>query len=104
MPFESEPTGYEKTVLCDLQGSWQNLRSEVVEQAGFPSWDKALFHIDEAMSWESVRNLRYMYKCLLLVCNILRHPDVPEDVRLCLEEVNNWMEDGLGALREGEIR
>ncbi len=78
MAFESEPTGYEKTALSDLQGAWQNLRSKVIEQAGFLGWEKALFHIDEAMSWESVRNLQYMHKCLVLVRNILRHPDVPE--------------------------
>ena len=50
MAFETEPTGYTKTVLSDLQGGWQNLRNEVAEQAGFPGWEKALFHIDEAMS------------------------------------------------------
>ena len=36
MPFETEPTGYEKTVLSELQGAWQVLRDEVAEQAGFP--------------------------------------------------------------------
>jgi hypothetical protein len=104
MAFESEPTGYQKTVLSDLQGAWQNLRAEVAEQAGFPGWDKALFHIDEVMSWESVRNLQYMHRCLVLVRNILAHPDVPEDVRLCLEEVNGCMEETLEALKEGKIR
>ena len=54
MAFETEPTGYTKTVLSDLQGAWQNLRDEVTEQAGFPGWEKALFHIDEAMSREAV--------------------------------------------------
>jgi hypothetical protein len=103
MAFEPEPTGYEKTVLSDLQGAWQNLRAEVAEQAGFPGWDKALFHIDEAMSWESVRNLQYMRKRLVLIRNILGHPDVPEDVRFCLEEVNGCMEETLDALKEGEI-
>ena len=57
MAFEKEPGSYEKTVLSDLQGAWQNLRDEVVEEAGFPNWERVLFHIDEAMSWESVRNL-----------------------------------------------
>ena len=26
MAFETEPTGYTKTMLPDLQGAWQNLR------------------------------------------------------------------------------
>ena len=103
MAFETEPTGYTKTVLSDLQGAWQNLRDEVAEQAGFPGWEKALFHIDEAMSWEAVRNLQYMHKCLVLVRNLLRHSDVPEGVQVYLEEVNGWMEETLEALREGEI-
>ena len=29
MPFENEPTGYEKTVLSTLQVAWQVLRDEV---------------------------------------------------------------------------
>ena len=103
MAFETEPIGYTKTVLSDLQGAWQNLRTEVAEQAGFPGWEKALFHIDEAMSWEAVRNLASMQKCLVLVRNILQHPDVPEGVRVCLEEVNGWMEETAEALKEGKI-
>ena len=57
MGFISEPTGYYKTALSDLQGSWSNLRDAVVNDFGFPESDKLLFHIDEAMSWECVRNL-----------------------------------------------
>ena len=45
MSFETEPTGYEKTVLSELQGAWQALRNEVAEQAGFPGWERAIFHI-----------------------------------------------------------
>ena len=77
MSFEVEPTGYEKTVLSELQGAWQNLRDEVAEQAGFFGWDRALFHIDEAMSWESVRNLQHMRKSLVLVRNLLGQDEVP---------------------------
>jgi len=31
MAFDKELVGYEKTVLSDLQGAWQNLREAVVE-------------------------------------------------------------------------
>jgi len=51
MPFIEESTGYEKTILSDLQGAWSLLRQNVVDAAGFEGWDRALFHIDEAMSW-----------------------------------------------------
>jgi hypothetical protein len=34
MTFITEPTGYEKTAISDLQGSWHNLRDAVVENLG----------------------------------------------------------------------
>jgi len=46
MVFETELAGYEKTVLSDLQRTWQNLREAVVEHTGFAGWDRALLHID----------------------------------------------------------
>lgn len=52
MVFITEPTGYEKTAISDLQGSWGNLRDAVVDNFGFPGSDKLIFHINEAMSWE----------------------------------------------------
>ncbi len=103
MSFDTEPTGYEKTVLSELQGAWQALRNEVAEQAGFPGWERALFQIDEAMSWESVRNLQTMHKCLVLVRNLLRQDEVPEIVSEYLEVVNDLMNETFQALKEGEI-
>ena len=55
--FPTESSGYEKTILSDLQGAWILLRESVVETDGFDGWDRVLLHIDQAMSWESVRNL-----------------------------------------------
>ena len=74
-----------------------------MEHAGFSDWERVLFHIDEGMSWESVRNLRYMRKCLLLVQNILIQGEVPNDVTSCLDEVNELMDEALLAPKEGEI-
>ena len=103
MAFDKEPSGYEKTVLSDLQGTWQNLRDTVVEHAGFTGWERVLLHIDEGMSWEAVRNLRYMNKCLLLVRNILAQGDVPDEVALWVEEVSRVLDETLQALGKGEI-
>jgi len=64
MTFYTEPTGYEKMSLSDLQGAWGNLRHKVVEAHPFLEWKRILFHIDEAMSWESVRNLEQMKNTL----------------------------------------
>jgi len=77
MGFQTEPTSYEKTALSDLQGAWIGLREAVVYDFGFPDSDKLLFHIDEAMSWESVRNLERMKSALLLVQNIVSQSDAP---------------------------
>ena len=104
MSFGTEPTGYEKTVLSELQGAWQVLRDELAEQAGFPGWERALFHIDEAMSWESVRNLQAMHKSLVLVRNLLSQDGVPEIVSEHLEVVNDLMAETLQALKEGDIK
>lgn len=60
MPFTEVPTGYEKTILSDLQGAWSLLRDSVVDTAGFEGWDRAIFHIDEAINWETVRTLKRM--------------------------------------------
>jgi hypothetical protein len=103
MGFDPEPRGYLKTILSDLQGAWECLRREVADNPGFPGWERALFHIDEAMSWESVRNLRHMQRCLILVRNILQQADLPEGVAECLEVVSGLMDETLEALASGEI-
>ena len=103
MAFEKEPGSYEKTVLSDLQGAWQNLRDEVVAAAGFSNWERVLFHIDEAMSWESVRNLQSMHNRLVIVRNLLGPEDVPRALDDYLQDVNETMANALRALREGNI-
>ncbi len=80
MSFIEESTGYEKTILSDLQGAWSLLRQSVVDSGGFEGWDRALFHIDEAMSWESVRNLRRMPPLLLIIRNLCVQAKAPQDV------------------------
>ena len=80
MPFIQEPTGYEKTILSDLQGAWSLLRESVADAAGFEGWDRAIFHIDEATSWEVVRNLRRMPPLLLIIRNICMQGNAPEEV------------------------
>jgi hypothetical protein len=87
MKFYEEPHHYEKTVFSDLQGAWDNLRSAVADNHPFPESDRLLFHIDEAMSWESVRNLTRMRKSLLLVQNIAGMNQTPEEVIEGIEEV-----------------
>ena len=62
-----------------------------------------LFHIDEAMSWESVRNLRYMNRCLLLVRNLIQQGAPSEEVHECLDSLNELMAETLEALDNQKI-
>jgi hypothetical protein len=88
MTFTQEPTGYEKTILSDLQGAWSSLRDSVVNAPGFEGWDRAIFHIDEAMSWETVRNLKRMPPLLLIIRNICIQGKAPQEVLENIREVD----------------
>ena len=102
MGFTTEPTSYAKTAISDLQGAWISLRDAVVDDFGFPDSDKLLFHIDEGMSWESVRNLNQMKSTLLIVQNIISQSDAPEEIKKCFVAVRESMEEVLSAMAEGE--
>jgi len=98
MPFVQEPTGYKKTILSDLQGAWSLLRDSVVDAAGFEGWDRAIFHIDEAMSWETVRNLTRMSPLLLIIRNICIQGKVPEEVLENIRYVDKILKEVLSEI------
>ncbi|RPJ10544.1 MAG: hypothetical protein EHM37_00195 [Deltaproteobacteria bacterium] len=98
MAFPTEPTGYEKTILSDLQGAWGVLRESIVNSAGFEGWDRALFHIDEAMSWEIVRNLRLMPPLLLVIRNLCLQGKAPDEVVRNIDDVNEVLSEALEEL------
>lgn len=95
MKFPTEPSGYQKTVLSDLQGAWMVFRASVVDTGGFENWDRVLFHTDEAMSWETVRNLDRMPDLVLIIRNLCIQGGAPEEVRQNLEEVTNILKETL---------
>jgi len=100
MAFDTEPTEYVKTSLSDLQGAWMNLRDSVVELFGFPESERMLFHIDEAMSWESVRNFQSMKTTLLLIRNISIQTETPDAVQKWIEDVGQCLEAALSEIVE----
>jgi len=104
MAFFTEPTGYGKTEISDLQGSWSNLRDSVVENFGFPDSDKLLFHIDEAMSWESVRNSNSMIRTFILVQNIASQANAPEEVLEWIDDVRECLDEAVAAIAEGRAK
>lgn len=93
MNFFTEPQAYEKTLLSDLQGAWECLRWTVVEQAGFDNWERLLFHIDEAMSWETVRHLERMEPLLRLIRNLAAQANAPAEVIEHLEEIAGILDE-----------
>ena len=101
MRFTKEPSSYCKTALSDLQGAWVNLRETVVSNFGFPNSDKLLFHIDEAMSWECVRNLKLMKEAFLLVHNIARQSAL-EEINELVDMVRESLDEVHSAIAEGE--
>lgn len=102
MSFFTEPSGYEKTILSDLQGAWECLRAAVVEHAGFEGWDRMLFHIDEAMSWETVRHLERMEPLVVLIRNLAVQGDAPADVMQEIADVVDLLKKVYQALKHGD--
>ena len=92
--------------LCyqSCRGRGRSCETRLRSKRAFQVWDRVLYHIDEAMSWESVRNLKTMGKCLVLVRNLLGQEGVPEIVGEHLEVVNELMSETLQALKEGEFK
>jgi hypothetical protein len=95
MPFTQEPTGYHKTILSDLQGAWTVLRESIVDAAGFEGWDRVLFHVDESMSWESVRNLKSMPPLVLIIRNLCLQGNAPQEVMDNIQDVQALLKDVL---------
>jgi hypothetical protein len=102
MSFYTEPTGYQKTIVSDLQGAWGNLREAVAENPGFKDWDRLLFHIDEAMSWDSVRDLDRMKATLTVIRNIAAQTDIPDEPAQWIQQVSSILDKGLSKIRDGE--
>ena len=103
MPFYKEQSGYIKTALSDLQGAWQILRNSVMEAHPFPESPRLLFHIDEGMSWENVRQLVNMRNILLLIRNISAKAKVPDEISQNIEIVAEDLEEVFTAIEKGEV-
>jgi hypothetical protein len=85
MTWNEEKIGYEKKILSDLQGAWNCLQKSVIESFDFDGSNRAIFHINEAMSWAVVRNLHRMSSLLLLIRNICVQGGAPQEV---IENIN----------------
>jgi hypothetical protein len=66
----------------------------VVDHAGFPGWERVLFHIDEAMSWETVRYLERREPLLLLIRNLAAQGEAPAEALEAMEEIAEILQEG----------
>ena len=103
MAFPTEPGGYAKGILSDLQGAWSVLRQAIVDSGGFDGADRALIHIDEATSWEVVRRLEQMPPLLLLVRNICMQGNAPAEVLEGIEILTDVMNEVQSDLQAGKV-
>jgi hypothetical protein len=103
MGFPTEPSGYEKGIFTDLQGAWESFRHAVVESGGFEGADRVLFHTDEAMSWETVRNLGWMPDLLLVVRNLCVQGNAGAEVMESLEILTGVHDEVQELRRQGSI-
>jgi hypothetical protein len=71
------------------------LRESVVDTKGFDGWDRVLFHIEEATSWETVRNLNRMPPLLLIIRNLCSQGKGPGEVMESIDEINDILKEVL---------
>jgi len=103
MAFFTEPDHYQKTILSDLQGAWECLREDVAAHASFAGWDRMLFHIGEAMSWETVRHLERMEPLLVLIRNLAVQGEAPTEILKSLEDIAEIFQEVRQDLKQGKI-
>ena len=104
MTFYQEPTYYEKTIISDLQGAWEVLRDEVIKEHSGKDCSQLLFHINEAMSWESVRNLKHMKNTFVLIQSIAQQINVSEEIIELIENVRDVLNEVLNEIQRGKIQ
>ena len=62
-----------------------------------------LFHIDEAMSWETVRNLQAMKPLMTLIRNIALQAKVTEDIDQAIEDMAEILDGVLQTHDTGKL-
>jgi hypothetical protein len=103
MVFYQEPHHYEKTILSDLQGAWGLLREATVKEHETKDCSRLFFHIDEATSWESVRNLEHMRKTFVLIQSLAQQVEVSEETAELIEDVRDILYEALNEIQSGKI-
>ena len=103
MAFYQEPHHYEKTIVSDLQGAWELLREAIIQEHESRDCSRLLFHINEAMSWESVRNFEHMKDTFVLIQSMSQQISVPDKVTELIEDVREILFEILDEIEKGQI-
>jgi hypothetical protein len=103
MSFYQEPTHYEKTILSDLQGAWEVLREAVIKEQASKDCSQLLFHIQEAMSWESMRNLKHMKNTFVLVQSVAQQINVSDEIIELMEGIRDVLYEVLNEIQHGKL-
>ena len=103
MAFYREPHHYEKTIVSDLQGAWELLREAIIQGHETRDCSQLLFHVNEAMSWESVRNLEHMKDTLVLIQSISQQLSVSAKITELIEDVREILYETLNEIEKGKI-
>jgi hypothetical protein len=61
-----------------------------------------LFHIDEALSWETVRHLERMEPLLVLIRNLAVPGQAPQEVMEEIEDVTEILKEVYADLKQGK--
>ena len=99
--FNTTPQYYTKTIISDLQGSWECLKDVVIHEYA-EDCAELIFHINEAMSWESVRDLNYMQKTLIIIRNLLQEKGNRGEVFDIIEDLSEQLKEIFAMIQHGE--
>lgn len=91
--FYTEEAGYTKTSLSDLQGAWENFRETLLSMHPFENSDMIIFHTNEAMSWEVVRDLKKMKNLHLRIGNIILKTGCHDDLAICMDDIKTCLDE-----------
>lgn len=73
------------------------------EHPPFTEQARLLFHVDEGMSWENVRDLRNIEKGLVLIRNVVAQAEVSQELSDQINQVRGALDEVFEALAQGEI-
>ncbi len=80
MAISKESTGFEKTIFSDLQETWEKLRDSVFRYSNFDGCNLAVLRINEAMSWEVVRDMERMGPLLADIGDVCVRGNADDDI------------------------